>query len=208
MATNQTYEQPRMIELIFASHNKNKAYEIEKKLAAQYKIITLDDIGIHDEIIENGLTLTENAIIKAEFVFKKINKNCFADDTGLMVDALNGEPGVFSARYAGTEKIDNNNMDLLLKNLTGIENRKAKFVTAICLIYQGVQHMIEGELHGRIIDEKRGNYGFGYDPIFVPDGYDITLAEMDMDEKNKISHRAKAIEKMKMLLESLSNNKS
>lgn len=197
-----------MIELIFASHNKNKAQEIKKKLALAYKIHTLDDIGIHDEIIENGLTLPENAIIKAEFVFKKTNKDCFADDTGLMVEALNGEPGVYSARYAGTDKIDNNNMDLLLKNLYGVENRKAKFVTAICLIYQGVQHMIEGELHGKIIDIKKGNHGFGYDPIFVPDGYEITLAEMEMEEKNKISHRAKAIDKMKMLLESLSNNKS
>jgi XTP/dITP diphosphohydrolase len=99
-------------------------------------------------------------------------------------------------------------MDLLLKNLNGIENRNAKFVTAICLIYQGVQHMVEGELHGKIIDTKKGSHGFGYDPIFMPDGYDITLAEMDMVEKNKISHRAKAIDKMKLLLESLSNNKS
>lgn len=197
-----------MIELIFASHNKNKAQEIEKKLASIYKINTLDDIGIHEEIVEDGLTLPANAIIKAEYVFNRTSKNCFADDTGLMVEALNGEPGVFSARYAGTDKIDNNNMDLLLKNLNGIENRKAKFVTAICLIYQGVQHMIEGELHGKIIHEKRGNHGFGYDPIFVPDGYNITLAEMGMDEKNKISHRAKAIDKMKMLLENLSNNKS
>ena len=197
-----------MIELIFASHNKNKAQEIEKKLASQYKITTLDEIGMQEEIIENGLTLNENAIIKAKFVYEKTKKDSFADDTGLMVEALNGEPGVYSARYAGKDKIDNNNMDLLLKNLNGIENRKAKFVTAICLIYRGVQHMIEGELHGKIIDDKRGNYGFGYDPIFVPDGYDITLAEMDMDEKNKISHRAKAIDKMKLLLEILSNNKS
>ncbi len=197
-----------MIELIFASHNKNKAQEIEKKLASIYKINTLDDIGIHEEIIEDGLTLPANAIIKAKYVFNKTNKDCFADDTGLMVEALNGEPGVFSARYAGKDKIDNNNMDLLLKNLRRIENRKAKFVTAICLIYQGTHHLIEGELDGKIIDDKRGNHGFGYDPIFVPDGYDITLAEMDVVEKNKISHRAKAIDKMKLLLESLSNNKS
>jgi XTP/dITP diphosphohydrolase len=125
-----------------------------------------------------------------------------------MVEALNGEPGVYSARYAGKDKIDNNNINLLLKNLTRIENRKAKFVTAICLIYQGTQHLIEGELHGKIIDDRKGNHGFGYDPIFVPDGYNITLAEMDMAEKNKISHRAKAIDKMKLLLDSLSNNKS
>ncbi len=197
-----------MIELIFASHNKNKAKEIEKKLALAYKVHTLDDIGIHEEIIEDGLTLSENAIIKAQFVFKKTNKDCFADDTGLMVEALNGEPGVYSARYAGANKIDNNNMDLLLQNLNGIENRKAKFVTAICLIYQGTQHMIEGELHGKIIHTKKGNHGFGYDPIFIPDGYDITLAEMELDEKNKISHRAKAIDKMKLLLERISNNKS
>lgn len=197
-----------MIELIFASHNKNKAQEIEKKLAPIYKINTLDDIGIHEEIIEDGLTLPANAIIKAEYVFNKTNKDCFADDTGLMVEALNGEPGVFSARYAGKDKIDNNNMDLLLKNLRRIKNRKAKFVTAICLIYQGTHHLIEGELDGKIIDDKRGNHGFGYDPIFVPDGYNITLAEMDMAEKNKISHRAKAIDKMKLLLDSLSNNKS
>ena len=197
-----------MIELIFASHNKNKAQEIEKKLAPIYKINTLDDIGIHEEIIEDGLTLPANAIIKAEYVFNKTNKDCFADDTGLMVEALNGEPGVYSARYAGKDKIDNNNINLLLKNLTRIENRKAKFVTAICLIYQGTQHLIEGELHGKIIDDRKGNHGFGYDPIFVPDGYNITLAEMDMAEKNKISHRAKAIDKMKLLLDSLSNNKS
>jgi XTP/dITP diphosphohydrolase len=152
--------------------------------------------------------LPANAIIKAEYVFNKTNKDCFADDTGLMVEALNGEPGVYSARYAGKDKIDNNNINLLLKNLTRIENRKAKFVTAICLIYQGTQHLIEGELHGKIIDDRKGNHGFGYDPIFVPDGYNITLAEMDMAEKNKISHRAKAIDKMKLLLDSLSNNKS
>lgn len=197
-----------MIELIFASHNKNKALEIEKKLGSSLIIKTLDDVGIHEEIVEDGLTLQQNAIIKAQYVFSKMSSDCFADDTGLMVEALGGEPGVYSARYAGKEKIDNNNMDLLLKNLRGIENRKAKFVTAICLIYQGTQHMIEGEMQGKIIFEKRGTHGFGYDPIFVPDGYDITLAEMDMEEKNKISHRAKAIEKMKMLLDSLSNNKS
>ena len=191
-----------MIELIFASHNKNKAIEIEKKLASQFKIITLDDIGIHDEIIENGSTLRENAIIKAQFVYERTEKDCFADDTGLMVEALNGEPGVYSARYAGKEKNDQNNMNLLLKNLEEQSNRKAKFVTAICLIINGEQYILEGEMLGNIIKDKRGTHGFGYDPIFMPDGYNITLAEMDMDEKNKISHRAKAIEKMKELLAS------
>lgn len=182
--------------LVFATHNKHKAAEVQKMVVEPYEVITLTDLDILDEIPETGATLQANALIKARFVHQKLGYNCFADDTGLEVEALNGEPGVYSARYAGAAKNDNANMDLLLQKLNGAYNRKARFVTCICLFWMDEMYVFEGELKGRIIDAKIGTNGFGYDPIFMPDGYDITLAQMDMFTKNQISHRGKAFKKM------------
>ena len=182
--------------LVFATHNKHKAAEVQKMVVEPYEVITLTDLDILDEIPETGATLQANALIKARFVHQKLGYNCFADDTGLEVEALNGEPGVYSARYAGAAKNDKANMDLLLQKLKGAVNRKARFVTCICLFWMDEMYVFEGELKGVIIDTKIGNNGFGYDPIFMPDGYDITLAQMDMFTKNQISHRGKAFKKM------------
>jgi XTP/dITP diphosphohydrolase len=185
-----------MGKLIFASSNKNKIAEISDILKDKYLIIGLNDIGYNVEIEETGNTLRENALIKAKTIFDEMNISCFADDSGLMVDALNGAPGVFSARYAGEHGNSEKNMDLLLKNLTGIENRKAHFSTVIALVLNGEQYFFEGKIEGEIIHEKRGEGGFGYDPIFVPKGYDKTFAEMDKSIKNSISHRAIAVKKL------------
>lgn len=182
--------------LVFATHNKNKAAEIQKMVNDPYEVITLTDLNILDEIPETGSNLQANALIKARYVHQMLGYNCFADDTGLEVDVLNGEPGVHSARYAGTAKNDNANMDLLLQKLSNQSNRSARFVTCICLFWMDEMYVFEGELRGKIIDTKIGNNGFGYDPIFMPDGYDITLAQMDMFSKNQISHRGKAFKKM------------
>lgn len=191
--------------LLFASHNQNKVNEISALLDGKIKIQSLNDVGIFDEIEEYGKSLTENALIKARFVFDKTKQSCFADDTGLLVDELNGDPGVLSARYAGVEKNANKNMDLLLRNLIQNNNRKAKFVTIIALIFEGKEILFEGFLEGEIITEKKGNAGFGYDPIFLPKGFSKTLAEMNLEEKNKISHRAIAFEKLKSFLLALNN---
>lgn len=191
--------------LLFASHNQNKVNEISALLDGKIKIQSLNDVGIFDEIEEYGKTLTENALIKARFVFDKTKQSCFADDTGLLVDALNGAPGVLSARYAGVEKNADKNMDLLLQNLIQNNNRKAKFVTTIALLFEGKEILFEGFLEGEIITEKKGNAGFGYDPIFLPKGFSKTLAEMNLEEKNKISHRAIAFEKLKSFLLALNN---
>ncbi|MFZ4799363.1 MAG: RdgB/HAM1 family non-canonical purine NTP pyrophosphatase [Bacteroidia bacterium] len=184
------------MEIIFASHNQNKVTEISALIGTNYTVKSLTEIGYHEEIIEDGKTLKENALIKARTIYKKTNKNCFADDTGLLVAALNNEPGVYSARYAGEQKNANDNMNLLLKNLTNFDNKNARFVTIIALIIDGKEYLFEGELLGQITDTKTGKNGFGYDPIFIPNGFNISLAEMDLQEKNKISHRAKAFERM------------
>ncbi len=191
------------MELIFASHNENKVNEIAALIGSSYEVKSLSAIGFNTEIEENGSTLTENALIKARTIYQATNKNCFADDTGLLVEALNNEPGVYSARYAGLQKNANDNMDLLLKNLTPFENKNAKFTTVIALILNGKEYLFEGNLHGKIIPNKIGTNGFGYDPIFMPNGYDITLAQMDLQEKNKISHRALAFNKMTDFLHNL-----
>jgi XTP/dITP diphosphohydrolase len=195
-----------MEELIFASHNKNKTKEIGALLGDLFQVVSLTDIGFNQEIIESGLTLKENAWIKASTINKQTSRNCFADDTGLLVDALNGEPGVFSARYAGLEKSDEKNMDKLLTNLSDKEIRTARFVTCICLIYKGENYFFEGTCEGEIIKEKRGSMGFGYDPIFLPTGLNNTLAELTLEEKNKISHRAKAFKKMEQFLKGLNQD--
>jgi XTP/dITP diphosphohydrolase len=184
------------MELIFATNNPNKVTEIQQKLNERYIIKSLKDIGFDDDIPEDFETLKENAEVKADTIYKITGKNCFADDTGLEVDALNGEPGVYSARYAGKHGDAKANMKKLLQNLDGVENRAARFKTVIYLILNGEKFFFEGIAEGEITKEESGGEGFGYDPIFKPKSYNITFAEMPLTEKNKISHRAKAFEKM------------
>lgn len=184
------------MKLIFATHNSNKAFEIQKLLPEHFHVLTLDDLNFFDEIPENEPTIEGNSAFKANFVFNKFNLNCFADDTGLEIEALKGRPGVHSARYAGEEKNADENMNLVLKELNQVSNRRARFKTIITLIIDGEQHIFEGIVNGRIIDEKRGTNGFGYDPIFIPENETKTFAEMGLSEKNKFSHRARALEKM------------
>jgi len=189
------------MKIVFATNNKNKIAEVRKMLDSKYEVMSLEDIGCHENIPETGKCLRENAWQKASYVFEKYGFNCFADDTGLEVEALNGEPGVYSARYAGGKGHDSEaNMAKLLKNLEGIENRKARFCTDICLILRNNDHadvrFFEGIVDGEIIKERRGGEGFGYDPIFQPNGYTQTFAELGSNIKNNISHRAKAVEKL------------
>jgi len=184
------------MDLIFASHNENKVFEIANLVGNKYKILSLNDINFKEDIIENGSTLQENALIKARTIFNETGKNCFADDTGLLVKSLNNKPGVYSARYAGEQKNADDNMNLLLLNLNNKTDRQAKFTTVIALIMNGKEFIFEGELAGSIILEKKGSNGFGYDPIFKPNGYNNTLAQLDITEKNKISHRGLAFKKM------------
>ena len=160
------------------------------------KKATLAEIGFDADIPETGTTLTENALIKARHIYAQFGQDCFADDSGLEVDALYGEPGVFSARYAGEPKNDENNIDKLIANLNGIENKKANFKTVICLNLQGEQHLFTGIINGKIIEERMGTNGFGYDPIFVADGYQQTFAELTLEEKARISHRGIAVQKL------------
>mgnify|MGYP000433087350 CR=1 FL=1 len=180
--------------LVFATNNQNKLKEVKSKLKAE--ILGLADIHCNEDIDETGKTFEENAFIKAKYVLDKYGYDCFADDSGLEVEALNGAPGVYSARYAGEHGNAEANMNKLLENLKGIDNRKARFVTVICLINKENTLYFRGEINGTIINEKRGDDGFGYDPIFVPDGFNRTFAEMTLEEKNKMSHRALALEKM------------
>lgn len=183
------------MELVFASHNLYKVNEISQILPSHFKIKSLLDLKIKD-IPETGNTLEENALIKAKFVNQNFQINAFADDSGLEVEALNSEPGVYSARYAGEPKNDLNNMLKLLDNLKDKTNRNAQFKTIIALIIENKEYLFEGIIKGKIITEMRGENGFGYDPIFILDGYEKTFAEMNADEKNKISHRAIAVNKM------------
>lgn len=182
--------------LLFASQNQNKTTEIRKILPAGITLESLVDYNFRDDIPETGLTLIENALIKARFVWQRFGQPCFADDSGLEVEALHGAPGVFSARYAGEEKSADKNMQKLLLEIENIPNRKACFKTVIALIVDGKEFIFEGRVDGEITFTRRGDSGFGYDPIFIPDGYDRTFAEMSLDEKNKISHRGRALEKL------------
>ncbi len=188
------------MDLIFATHNANKAKEISVLLDDKFNVLTLQDIGFTTEIEETGTTLKENAFIKAQAVAAQFNLPVFADDTGLEVFCLNNEPGVRSARYAGEPSDANQNMDLLLSKLTPKSLNEARFVTWICLMINGKIHFFEGSLNGSIIHQKTGMNGFGYDPIFVPENHAETLAQLTLEEKNKISHRAKAFFKMKDFL--------
>lgn len=192
-----------MSELIFATNNKNKVAEVQQKLGGKFNIKTMAEIGCTDDIPETGATLEENALQKARYIYNKFKCNCFADDTGLEVEALNGDPGVHTARYAGEAKDNNANMAKLLKNLEGKNNRNAQFRTIIALIYNGKEYLMEGKVTGVIRTEKSGNEGFGYDPVFQPEGYDKTFAELSMDVKNQISHRGRAVEKLIAQLNSL-----
>jgi XTP/dITP diphosphohydrolase len=182
--------------LIFATHNDHKASEIKIMLPEWIEVKSLNDIGYLKEIPETGTTLEHNALQKAWHVFSKLGEDNFADDTGLEVDALMGAPGVYSSRYAGDGASFDDNIDLLLKNLEGEENRRARFRTVIYLIFFGKKWLFEGIVQGTITKERRGESGFGYDPVFLPDGYLKTFAEMTLEEKNNISHRGRALRKM------------
>lgn len=184
------------MKLVFASNNKNKIKEIQLLVPSSIQIVSLEDIGCTEDIPETANTIEGNAILKANYVTQNYGLNCFADDSGLEVDALNGQPGVYSARYAGEPKNDDNNMNKLLLNLKDINNRKANFKTVICLNINGEQHLFTGIINGKIIEEKIGNNGFGYDPIFVADGYTKTFAELSIEEKSTISHRGIAVKKL------------
>jgi XTP/dITP diphosphohydrolase len=185
-----------MMEIVFATNNEHKLRELQQILGQQFKLLSLKDIGCDEDIPEESPTIEENSMDKAIYVFDKYSKNCFADDTGLEVEALDGRPGVVSARYAGEEKNIDKNIEKVLGELEGKTNRKARFKTVISLIIDGKKHQFEGIVNGTIIKEKKGEEGFGYDPVFVPDGYNITFAEMEADEKNKISHRGLAVKKL------------
>ena len=185
-----------IMQLVFASNNKNKIKEIQLLVPQSIKVLSLEDIGCFEEIPETEDTIEGNAIQKANYVTEKYGYNCFADDTGLEVEALNGEPGVYSARYAGEQKDATDNMDKLLNNLKGISNRNAQFKTVIALNLNGNQSLFTGIIKGKIIEEKIGSNGFGYDPIFVADGYSQTFAELTIGEKSVVSHRGLAVKQL------------
>lgn len=189
-----------MMDLVFASNNVHKLEEIRKILPKGCKIISLHDAGIRDELPETGNTLKANALQKARYVFDRINGNCFADDTGLEVDVLEGRPGVYSARYAGLQCSANDNIVKLLKELNGVSDRKAVFKTVIAAIINGKEFFCEGKIEGTITFTAKGTSGFGYDPVFIPSGSAKTFAEMTGEEKNKISHRARAIEQFAKII--------
>lgn len=184
------------MKLIFATHNINKLVEIQSLIPKNIELLSLTDIGCHDEIPETADTIEGNARQKALYVKENFGYDGFADDTGLEVEVLNGKPGVFSARYAGEDKKDADNIRKLLKNLSGKTNRQARFKTVICLVWKEKEYFFEGICRGKIIEEKRGEEGFGYDPIFVPEGQEKTFAEMQLSEKNSFSHRGKAVKKL------------
>ena len=192
-----------MRKLVFATNNKHKLEEARKILEGIVEILSLAEIGCNDDIPETATTLEGNALIKARYIKEHYGYDCFADDTGLLVDALDGAPGVYSARYAGEECNPQKNMEKLLNELEGIEQRAAAFVTCVALTLRGSEHIFMGEIAGVITKEARGNAGFGYDPIFKPFGYDETFAELGDDVKNKISHRAKAMDKLAQFLNNL-----
>jgi len=190
------------MKLVFATHNPNKLYEVQLLMPKHITLLSLDDIGCTEEIPETSDTLEGNAKLKADFVTAHYEMPCFADDTGLLVNVLNGEPGVYSARYAGEQKNADDNMNKLLEALKGKENRSAHFKTVIALNLPKESHFFEGIVEGNITTEKFGAGGFGYDPIFMPEGYRETFAQLSIETKNKISHRGKALKKLMKLLQS------
>jgi len=184
------------MKLVFATHNPGKLQEVRELLAPDYEVIGLSELGDHEDIEETALTLEGNAWIKARTVWQKHGLSCFSDDTGLEIEALDGAPGVFSARFAGPDKDPQANMDKVLDELKGQGNRKARFKTAVALVLNGEEFLFEGTVNGEITTVQSGAKGFGYDPIFSPNGYDTTFAEMDGPTKNAISHRGLAIKKL------------
>lgn len=193
------------MDLVFATHNKNKLMEVKSLIPPGINLVSLTDIGCHEDIPETGLTIAENALIKARYIYNKFRLNCFADDSGLEVQALEGAPGVYSARYAGESKSTTDNNKKLLEEMKLKTNRKARFVTVIALLLDGKEQLFEGYAEGTIAYEPRGANGFGYDPLFIPTGYRSTFAEMSAEDKNAISHRAKAMQKLVDFLSAKSN---
>lgn len=185
-----------MPRLCFATNNRHKLEEVASLLSGTFEVVGLDEVGFTGELAEDFFTLEENSKQKAAFVFTNFNIPCFADDSGLEVDALNGEPGVHSAHYAGPHRSSADNTSLLLQKMKGVENRTARFRTVITLMDVGFVKQFEGTVNGKILHSPLGNDGFGYDPVFLPDGFEISLAEMTMMQKNKISHRAMAVVKL------------
>jgi len=191
------------MEIFFASHNEHKVAEVHERLKAWHVVRSLRSIGWEPEIPEDGLTLRENSLIKVRALFQAIKKPCIADDTGLEVDALEGAPGVYSARYAGPAKDSEANMDLLLKRMKWMDDRRARSKSCLSLIISGEAYVFEGIVKGHICHERRGEGGFGYDPIFIPEGHDRSFAEMSMQEKNQFSHRARTLDKLTSFLAKL-----
>ena len=191
------------MELIFASNNKHKLDEVRALAKDRYKIISLSDIGCHEDIPETQPDLLGNALQKARCIYQKYQKNCFADDTGLEIEALEGRPGVYSARYAGEHCSFEDNMNKVLNEMQDISNRRACFKTVIVLLLNGKEYIFEGKVDGIILREKHGEEGFGYDPIFQPDGFQQSFAQMDLEEKNIISHRGRALVKLMEFLNTL-----
>lgn len=185
-----------MKKFVFATNNAHKLDEVRAILGEKVEVLSLKEIGCHEEIPETGETLEENARQKARYIYEHYGVDCFADDTGLEVEALNGAPGVYSARYAGSGHDSDANMRKLLREMEGVENRKAQFRTAFVLIIDGKEHLFEGIVKGEIIRTRRGTAGFGYDPLFVPEGHTHTFAELGNEVKNRISHRAVATRKL------------
>lgn len=185
-----------MKQFVFSTNNQHKLEEVRAKLGNDYRVIGLQDLGDNTEVPETGTTLEENARIKAQYLWNTYHQDCFADDTGLEVEALNNAPGVYSARYAGEQKSAEDNVAKLLTELASKNNRKARFRTVIALIVGGELHLFEGVVDGSITSLPQGTAGFGYDPIFCPNGYDKTFAELTLEDKNNISHRAKAVEQL------------
>lgn len=182
--------------LLFATNNNNKLFEINSMLKGEFEVVGMKEAGISKDIPEPCDTLKENAETKAKYIFEKLGCDCFGEDTGLEISALGGKPGVLSARFAGEQKNAEDNIAKALKLLKSKRNRQAQFRTVIALIKDGNTHFFEGIVKGKILDNKRGESGFGYDPIFQPEGYDQSFAEMDLEEKNKISHRGRALKKL------------
>ena len=193
------------MEIVFATNNKNKLRELQQILGDDIKLLSLKDINCFEEIPETSPTIEENSMEKADYVFNKFNVNCFADDTGLEIEALDGRPGVYSARYAGDDKNMDKNIEKIMLKLKDKENRAARFKTVVSLILNGKKYQFEGIINGKITIEKVGKSGFGYDPVFMPNGYDITFAEMDAKLKNEISHRGIAVKKLVEFLNKKNN---
>ena len=189
------------MQLCFVTNNKNKLLEVSSILKPIIKINSLDDIEFYDQIPETGSTLEENSLEKAKYIYDKFGMNCFADDTGLEIDSLDGSPGVYSARYAGLNCNADDNINLVLNKMKGFSNRKATFRTIITLFLDSEQFSFEGKIDGKISFEPKGDFGFGYDPIFIPNGFNITFGEMSSLDKNKISHRKKAINRLSLFLD-------